>query len=77
MGYCGLASLKMVLDYYGISKIEDELAPLMDWDRDLGMRNLFIFKIQKPDILEKLKETILCWFGLISPEKLLNQMNLL
>jgi len=29
MGYCGPASLKMVLDYYGIEKTEDELASLM------------------------------------------------
>jgi predicted double-glycine peptidase len=44
MGYCGPASLKMVLDYYGISKTEDELAPLMDWDRELGVSDQGIKK---------------------------------
>lgn len=44
MGYCGPASLKMVLDYYGISKTEDELAPLMGWDRDLGVSDQGIKK---------------------------------
>lgn len=37
MGYCGPASLKMVLGYYGILKTEDELALLMGWDKDLGV----------------------------------------
>lgn len=37
MGYCGPASLKMVLGYYDVEKTEDELAQLMDWDRDLGV----------------------------------------
>lgn len=44
MGYCGPASLKMVLDYYGIKKTEDELAPLMGWDRDLGVSDQGIKK---------------------------------
>lgn len=44
MGYCGPASLKMVLNYYGIEKSEDELASLMNWDRDLGVSDQGIEK---------------------------------
>jgi predicted double-glycine peptidase len=36
MGYCGPASLKMVLDYYGVEKTEDELAKLTKTDKELG-----------------------------------------
>ncbi|QQG43064.1 MAG: C39 family peptidase [Candidatus Daviesbacteria bacterium] len=35
-GYCGPASLKMVLDYYGVNKTEKELAKLANTTTDLG-----------------------------------------
>ena len=35
-GMCGPASLKMVLDYYGVEKTEKELAELCGTDPDLG-----------------------------------------
>lgn len=35
-GYCGPASLKMVLDYYGVSRTEEELAKLCGITVDLG-----------------------------------------
>ena len=35
-GMCGPASLKMVLDYYGVDKTEKELAELCGTDPDLG-----------------------------------------
>ncbi len=35
-GMCGPASLKMVLDYYGIEKSEEELAILCDTTEELG-----------------------------------------
>lgn len=35
-GMCGPASLKMVLDYYGVEKSEKELAELCGTDPDLG-----------------------------------------
>lgn len=35
-GYCGPASLKMVLDYYGVNKTEEELAKLSNATTDLG-----------------------------------------
>lgn len=35
-GYCGPASLKMVLDYYGLELSEQELADLCNRDPDLG-----------------------------------------
>lgn len=34
--YCGPATLKMVLSFYGIEKPEEELAELCKTDRDLG-----------------------------------------
>jgi ABC-type bacteriocin/lantibiotic exporter with double-glycine peptidase domain len=36
VGWCGAASLKIVLDYYGIEKSEKELAKLCKVDKDLG-----------------------------------------
>jgi ABC-type bacteriocin/lantibiotic exporter with double-glycine peptidase domain len=36
VGWCGPASLKIVLDYYGIEKSEKELAKLCKVDKDLG-----------------------------------------
>lgn len=35
-GYCGPAVLKMVLDYYGIQKSEEELAKLAGTTQELG-----------------------------------------
>src|SRR3989344_626626 len=35
-GMCGPASLKMVLDYYGIKKTEEDLAGLCETDSELG-----------------------------------------
>lgn len=35
-GFCGPASLKMVLAYYGTEKTEDELADLMGATREYG-----------------------------------------
>lgn len=35
--FCGPASLKMVLDYYGIEKSEEELARLTNKDANLGI----------------------------------------
>lgn len=35
-GMCGPASLKMVLDYYGVDKTEEELAEFCGTDSDLG-----------------------------------------
>ncbi len=37
MSYCGSASLKIVLDYYGIEKSEKELAKMAGWNKDLGV----------------------------------------
>lgn len=37
MSYCGPASLKILLNYYGIDKTEKELAEMAGWDRDLGI----------------------------------------
>ncbi len=36
-GYCGPASLKIVLDYYGLEKSEEELAEMCHRDSDLGV----------------------------------------
>ncbi len=35
--YCGPASLKIVLVYYGIKKTEKELVKTTGWDKDLGV----------------------------------------
>jgi len=35
--YCGPASLKILLSYYGIEKTEKELAKLTGWSRELGV----------------------------------------
>lgn len=44
MSYCGPASLKMVLEFYGIQKTEEELAVIMDWDKDSGVDDQAIKK---------------------------------
>lgn len=45
MGYCGPASLKMVLDYYGIQKSEQELAELCNSTSVLGTDGKAIKKV--------------------------------
>ncbi|MFA6096427.1 MAG: C39 family peptidase [Candidatus Paceibacterota bacterium] len=37
MSYCGPASLKMVLRFYGVEKTEKELAELSGWNKRLGV----------------------------------------
>jgi len=43
-GMCGPASLKMVLDYYGVKKSEKELAKLTGWNKELGIDDVAIKK---------------------------------
>ena len=38
VSYCGPASLKMVLEYYGIEKTEKELARLSGWNKVLRVK---------------------------------------
>lgn len=38
-GYCGPASLKLVLDYHGINKTEEELSQMCNRDPDLGVND--------------------------------------
>jgi hypothetical protein len=35
--YCGPATMKIVLGYFGIDKSEDELAAMMGWSKNLGV----------------------------------------
>jgi len=35
-GFCGPASLKILLSYYGIDKTEKELAEMAGWNKELG-----------------------------------------
>ncbi len=42
---CGPASLKMVLDYYGVHKTEKELAELCATSRDLGTNDVKIKQV--------------------------------
>ena len=35
--YCGPATLKILLSYYGIDKTEKQLAKMAGWDKDLGI----------------------------------------
>ena len=42
---CGPASLKMVLDYYGINKTEKELAEMAGWKKGLGIDDKGIKKL--------------------------------
>lgn len=44
-GFCGPASLKMVLDYYGVKQEEDRLAQLCGKDSVLGVDALSIKKV--------------------------------
>lgn len=43
-GYCGPASLKMVLEYWGINKSEEEIAVTCNRDPDLGTNDLSLKK---------------------------------
>jgi len=36
-GFCGPASLKILLSYYGINKTEKELAKISEWNKVLGI----------------------------------------
>jgi predicted double-glycine peptidase len=36
-GYCGPASLKILLSYYGVNKTEEELAKMTRWNKELGV----------------------------------------
>lgn len=44
MNYCGPASLKIVLDYYGSVKTEKELVRMAGWNKELGVDNQEIKK---------------------------------
>lgn len=44
MSYCGPASFKIVLEYYGIEKSEKELAKMAGWNKELGVRDKGIKK---------------------------------
>jgi len=44
---CGPASLKIVLDYYGVNKTEKELAQLTGWVSGLGIDDVGIVKVAK------------------------------
>lgn len=46
-GYCGPASLKIVLAYYDIDKTEKELAEIAGRDKDLGIDDAGIKKVAK------------------------------
>lgn len=43
--FCGPASLKIVLDYYGVEKSEDELAKLTNKDDNLGISDKDIKRV--------------------------------
>ncbi|MDP1619404.1 MAG: cysteine peptidase family C39 domain-containing protein, partial [bacterium] len=43
-GFCGPASLKMVLDFYGVEKSEEELGKITKCDPDKGITGLAIVK---------------------------------
>lgn len=47
LGYCGPASLKMILSYYGINKSEKELAKLTNSTKEHGTNAKSIIKIAK------------------------------
>ena len=46
-GYCGPASLKMVLDYYGVSKSEKAIAERCGCDSELGTNDISIKRAAK------------------------------
>ena len=46
-GYCGPASLKIVLDYYGIQKSEKEIAERCGRDSELGTNDISIKRVAK------------------------------
>lgn len=41
---CGPASLKMIFDYYGFDKTEEEIAKMCDWNEKLGVSDKGIKK---------------------------------
>ena len=43
-GYCGAASLKIVMDYYGVEKDEDEIAERCGRDPEMGTDDISIKK---------------------------------
>lgn len=43
--YCGPATLKILLRYYGIEKSEKEIADMAGWDKDLGIDDQGIKKV--------------------------------
>ena len=43
--YCGPASLKILLSYYGVDKTEKELAEMSGWNKDLGIDDKGIKKV--------------------------------
>jgi ABC-type bacteriocin/lantibiotic exporter with double-glycine peptidase domain len=43
--YCGPATLKMVLDFYGVNKTEDELAELLKCNPELGVEDKSIKEV--------------------------------
>ena len=46
-GYCGPASLKMVLDYYGVEKSEKDLAELTDCTMEVGVEGEKLVEVAK------------------------------
>ncbi len=55
-GMCGPASLKIVLDYYGVNKSERELAAMCKVDNELGVDDKTIKKVaEKLDFQVEIK----------------------
>ena len=46
-GHCGVASFKIVLNYFGIKKTEKELTKLCGWNRTDGVSTKAILKVAK------------------------------
>lgn len=46
-GFCGAASLKIVLDYYGLEKSEKELSELIGIESDIGADDKDIVRVAK------------------------------
>jgi predicted double-glycine peptidase len=62
MSYCGPASLKIILNYYGINKSEKELAKLSGWSKKLGVSDKGMKKAaEKLGFKVKIKNN--CEFG--------------
>jgi len=55
--YCGPATLKILLRYYGIEKSEEEIASMAGWDKDLGIDDKGIKKVaEKLSFKVKIKD---------------------